>query len=127
MFQLLFKFFLIAHGLIHFLYLGQSRRLFELSPGMVWPDQSWAFSKLLDPEGIRRLASGAALLAGLGFVVGGLAALFQVSWWRGVVIATAVFSTLFYGLFWNRSMSKLPDQGLIAVLINAAVIIFVFS
>jgi hypothetical protein len=126
MFQLLFKFFLIAHGLVHFLYLGHSLRLFELSPGMVWPDRSWVFSKQLGPEGIRRLASGFALLAGLGFVVGGLAALYQVSWWRQVVIVAAVFSTDLYFLFWDRRARKLPDQGLIAVLINIAVFIFVF-
>ncbi len=125
MFQLLFKFFLIAHGLVHFLYLGHSMRLFELSPGMVWPDQSWLFSDRLNPEGIRRLASGASLLAGLGFVVGGLAALFQTNWWRLVVIVAALFSTDLYLLFWDRRVRKLPDQGLIAVLINIAVFIFV--
>jgi len=29
--------FCILHGLVHLLYAGQSRRLFELRPGMVWP------------------------------------------------------------------------------------------
>lgn len=87
---------------------------------------NWVFLKHLGPEGIRRLASGCALLAGLGFVVVGLAALFQVSWWRLVVMATAVFSTDFYFLFWDRSARKLPGQGLIAVLINAAVFGLVF-
>jgi hypothetical protein len=126
MFQILFKLFLIAHGLVHFLYLGQSQRKFELSPGMVWPDQSWLFSDRLGPAWIRRLASGASLLAGVGFVVGGLAALFQDSWWRIVVIAVAALSTLLYLLFWDGSARKLPDQGSIAVLINIAAIIFVF-
>ncbi len=29
--------FIVLHGLVHLLYAGQSRRLFELRPGMVWP------------------------------------------------------------------------------------------
>lgn len=38
--------FLILHALVHLLYAGQSRRFFELRPGMTWPDGSWAFSNL---------------------------------------------------------------------------------
>ena len=42
--------FFVLHGLVHLLYAGQSRRLFELRPKMVWPDGSWAFSQLLGDE-----------------------------------------------------------------------------
>ena len=32
--------FIILHGLVHMLYFGQSRKFFELQPGMTWPDGS---------------------------------------------------------------------------------------
>jgi hypothetical protein len=37
---------------------------------MVWPDRSWAFSKLLGDETTRLLASIAYILTAVGFVVG---------------------------------------------------------
>lgn len=71
--------FLVLHGLVHLLYFGQSRRLFELRPKMVWPDGSWAFSKLVGDtrsspvdETTRLLASVALVLAAIGFMAGGL-------------------------------------------------------
>ena len=36
----IFGVFIVVHVLIHLFYFGQSRRLFELQPGMVWPDGS---------------------------------------------------------------------------------------
>lgn len=39
--------FIVLHGLVHLLYAAHSRRLVELRPEMIWPDGSWAFSKLL--------------------------------------------------------------------------------
>ena len=38
--------FLFLHGMVHLLYAGHSLRLFELRPGLSWPDSSWAFSRL---------------------------------------------------------------------------------
>lgn len=49
--------FLVLHGLIHLLYFGQSARLLELQSGMIWPDGSWIFSKLLGDNGTRTLAA----------------------------------------------------------------------
>ena len=55
----IFGVFLMLHGLVHLLYLGQSQRFFELQPGMTWPDgpgrsrDSWAMA----PRGILRAFS----------------------------------------------------------------------
>jgi len=67
--------FIVLHGLVHLLYFGQSRRFFELQPGMVWPAGSWAFSKLLGEGTTGWLAGIACILAALGFVAGGTAIL----------------------------------------------------
>jgi hypothetical protein len=114
--------FIVLHGLVHLLYLGQSRRLFELQPGMVWPDGSWAFSRVLGDERTRVLASIACVLAALGFVAGGTGILVGQSWWRPLVVGSAAFSTAVFGLCWNGRLQKLNDQGAIAIIINTAIL-----
>ena len=54
--------FFVLHGLVHMLYFGQSIRLFELSPGLLWPDSSWAFSRIMGNQNTRLLASIACVL-----------------------------------------------------------------
>jgi hypothetical protein len=117
--------FTVLHGLVHLLYFGQGWRLFELQPGMAWPDGAWVFSRPLGVEGTRLLASLACILAALGFVAGGAAILLKQSWWRPAVVGAAIFSSLLYLLFWNGKLEKLPDQGLVAILINAAILVAV--
>jgi hypothetical protein len=114
---------IVLHGLIHLLYFGQSRRLFELRPGMIWPDDSWAFSKPLGVPGTRWLASICCVLATVGFVAGGAGMLLGQAWWRPAVASTAVFSSLLYVLFWDGTRRKLSDQGAIAILINIAILV----
>jgi hypothetical protein len=117
--------FLVLHGLIHLLYFGQSARLFELQPGMLWPDGSWAFSKLLGEGGTRTLASIFCILAALGFVIAGVGVLFGQSWWRMVVVASAAFSAVLYIFFWNGRFQRLDGQGAVGILIDAAILVAV--
>jgi hypothetical protein len=117
--------FLILHGLVHLLYFGQSRRLFELRPRMVWPDGSWVFSKLLGAETTRLLASISLILAAIGFVAGGLGIFTGQSWWRPVVVGSATFSTAIYILFWDGKFQALDEKGAVALLINLAILVAV--
>ena len=117
--------FMVLHGLVHLLYLGQSQKVFELQPGMVWPDGSWVFSRLLGERKTRLLASIACALAALGFVAGGAGILVGQSWWRPLVVGSAVFSTAIFVLFWDGRRQKLNDQGAIAILINTAILVAV--
>jgi hypothetical protein len=123
--RFIFGAFTVLHGLVHLLYFGQSRRLFELRPGMVWPDGSWAFSKLLGDGATRLLASISYVLAAIGFVAGGIGILVGQAWWRPVVVGSAAFSAVIVLLFWDGKMRKLDDQGLIALLINVAILLAV--
>jgi hypothetical protein len=117
--------FMVLHGLVHLLYLGQSRRLFELQAGLVWPDGSWAFAKLLGEDATRWLAGVACILAALGFMAGGIAILAGQSWWRPLVVGTAAFSAAIFVLFWDGSLLRLADKGAIAILINLAILLAV--
>jgi hypothetical protein len=117
--------FIVLHGLVHLLYFGQSRRLFELQPGMAWPEGSWAFSKLIGDEAARWLASISCVLAAVGFVAGGIGILVGQAWWGPVVVGSAAFSAAIFILFWDGKLQKLANKGAIAILINGAILVAV--
>jgi hypothetical protein len=115
--------FMVLHGLVHLLYVGQSLRLFELQSGMVWPEGSWAFSRLVGDQATRLVASVSYILAAIGFVAGGAAILLRQAWWRPVVVGSAAFSAVMVFLFWNGKLQRLDNQGGIALLINMAILV----
>jgi hypothetical protein len=123
MFRIILGVFIVLHGLVHLLYFGQSARYFELQPGMVWPDGSWAFSRLLGDEATRILASISCVLAAIGFVAGGIGILVRQAWWRPVVVGSAAFSAVIIVLFWDGVVQNLDDKGLIGFLINIAILV----
>jgi hypothetical protein len=125
MLKLVIGIFMVLHGLVHLFYFGQSQRLFELQADMIWPDGSWAFSKLLGDKATRLLASVACVLAAIGFVAGGVGILLKQGWWRPVLVISAAFSAAIFVLFWDGKMQKLTEKGLIAILINASILIAV--
>ncbi|HEX6386625.1 MAG TPA: hypothetical protein VF177_18300, partial [Anaerolineae bacterium] len=93
-----------------------------LQPGMVWPEGSWAFSKLLGDEATRLLASIALVLAAIGFVAGGIGIVVMQAWWLPVVMGSAVFSAVIFLLFWDGTVQKLDDKGGVGLLINLAIL-----
>jgi uncharacterized membrane protein YphA (DoxX/SURF4 family) len=121
--RVLFGIFVLLHGLVHLLYFGQSARLFELKPGMAWPDGSWAFSRLLGDEAARALASVLLILAALALVAGGIGVLAGQAWRRPVIVGAAAFSSVVYLLLWNGKAQNLDGQGAIGILINAAILV----
>ena len=122
MIRILFGIFIVLHGLVHLLYFGQSTRFFELQPGMVWPDGSWALSSIFGGAATRNLASGLLILAAVGFAAGGLGLFLKQAWWQPVVISSAVFSSTIYMLFWDGAMHSLDNKGGVGILINLAVL-----
>lgn len=117
--------FLVAHAVVHLLYFGQSARLFEMKPGMTWPDGSWVFSNLLGDNSTRTLASIFCILAATGCVIGGAGIFFDQSWWRTVVVGAAAFSIILYILFWNGGLQNLDGQGGVGILIDVAILLMI--
>jgi len=117
--------FLILHGLVHLLYFGQSWRIFQLQPGLLWPDGSWVFSRLLGNDPTRVVASFSLVMAAIGLAVGGIAILLGQAWWQPLVIGSLIFSSILYLVMWNGRIERLSDQGVIGVLINIAILIAV--
>jgi len=112
----------VLHGLVHLLYAGQSRQLFELRRRMTWPGGSWAFSKLLEGETIRQLGTTALTLAALGFVAGGLGLFLGQGWWRPFALGAALLSSTLFILLWDGKLRALDDQGLFGLLINLGIL-----
>jgi hypothetical protein len=125
MWALFLGIFFILHGLVHLLYAGQSKRFFELRPGMTWPDGSWAFSKLLGDETIRLLCAVLLTLAALGFIFAGFGLVFRQDWWRSVVVGSTLFSTAIFLVFWDGKLHSLDDKGGVGLLINLAILVLV--
>jgi len=115
--------FLVLHGLVHLLYSGQSARLFELQPGMAWPDGSWYFKRLLGNEATRVLVSILCILAAIAFVAGGVVVFVSQPWWRSVVVGSAAFSAIIFIVSWDGRVQALANKGLIGILINVAILI----
>lgn len=122
MVRILFGVFIVLHGLVHMLYFGQSARYFELQPGMVWPDGSWAFSRLLGDAAARSLASVLLMLAAIGLVASGIGILASQSWWRPVIVGSTIFSSVIFILFWDGVAQHLDNKGAIGILINVAIL-----
>lgn len=114
--------FLVLHGLVHLLYFGQSSRFFELQPGMVWPDGSWAFSRFVSEAVVRNLASISLVLAAVGFAAAGAGVFLEKGWWQPVAVGSAVFSSVVYILFWDGMIQNLDNKGGVGILINLAVL-----
>jgi hypothetical protein len=127
MLRILFGIFIVLHGLVHLLYFGQSARYFELQPGMVWPDGSWLFSRLLGEGGNRTLASILLVLAAIGFVAAGISVFAGQSWWHPVLVGSAIFSSAIFILFWDGAVQQLDNKGGVGILINLAILVALFG
>jgi len=125
--------FIILHGLVHLLYFAQSQRLFELSPGMLWPEGSWVFSRLSGDDVPKWLSSAVFVLAAITFILaailfvaGGTGVILGQAWWRLIVESAAVFSSIIILIFWDGHRKTFVEQGGIGLLINLAILILIF-
>jgi hypothetical protein len=62
-------------------------------------------------------------LAATGFVAAGIGLFVSQAWWRPAVIAAAAFSSVIFVLFWSGGIQDAPNKGLIAILINLAILV----
>jgi hypothetical protein len=120
--SIIFGIFLILHGLVHWLYAGQSKQVFELVHGMVWPANSWALSKWLGNTTTRLMASFFLILVSLGFFAGGLGLFLHQGWWHLAAGVSAAFSSVIFILLWDGKIQALPDKGGVGILINLGIL-----
>jgi hypothetical protein len=125
MLRILSAIFVVLHGLVHLWYVSLSLGLVEFEPEMGWTGESWLLSRFLGESVTRPLASVVFTLATLVFVVSGAGMLVNTGWWRAGLIGSAIFSTAMVVLYWDGSFEMIVEKGLIALLINAGIIVAV--
>ncbi|MBN2177552.1 MAG: hypothetical protein JW722_07840 [Demequinaceae bacterium] len=114
--------FLIFHGMVHAMYVGQALRWFELRPGMAWPTGAWTLSSLSDGA-LRTVASVAIGTGSLALMLGGAGMLLKWGWADWVVIGGAALATVAHLLLWSGKWSEFGDHGGYGVIINVAAIV----
>ena len=72
------------------------------------------------PDCLERQAPG--IWQALGFVLGGIGIFAKQAWWRPVVVATTVFSSVVYLLFLDGGFQHLDNKGGVGILINLAIL-----
>ena len=114
----------VAHGWAHVWYIILSQRLLEIKQDPGWTGESWLLSRLLEESTTRMVATLGYSASLIGFMVGGASLLLGRDWWRPLIIASTIVSSATIALFWDGEVSKLVDKGLIGLLINIAMILY---
>ncbi|MDZ7731009.1 MAG: hypothetical protein U5K37_08930 [Natrialbaceae archaeon] len=117
---------LVLHGLVHGWFLALALGFVDLEPEMGWTPRSWLLSPLVSEDIVLGLAAMLYLVAMLGFVVGGLGVAGEVSRSQTVLATAAAISTIILVVTWNGHFDQLVEQGLVGVVINIAVLVWVF-
>ncbi len=125
MIRLLFGVFLILHGLVHLWYVTLSQRLVAFQPDMGWTGESWLLSGLLGEGLLRPIASLLFVVAAMAYLASGIGVLSQTNWWQPVLLGAAGISFITILAFWDGDPQMIVQKGLLGVLIDAALILFV--
>ena len=114
--------FIILHGLVHLWYVVLSYRWVEYQPEMGWNGQSWLFSSFLSQATVHSITGVLFFLAALIFVISGIGIFIQASWVNPILLSSAAFSSMVLILFWDGSLDRIVQKGILGVLINLAII-----
>jgi pimeloyl-ACP methyl ester carboxylesterase len=120
--KFLIAFFVILHGLVHLWYVVLSQNLVEFKPEMGWTGRSWILTNLIGSPITRQLAGILYGLAAVALVAGGLGIIFRSNWWQPVLVGSAVLSATIILLFWDGSMERILEKGLLGFLISIAIV-----
>ena len=115
--------FIIFHGLVHLIYMGQSWRFFEMRKGMKWPDDSWFYSRFMGNKSTRLLAGILCFATTCLYVISGIGLLINKLWWHEYAISAIILSSFVYVIFWDGRLQKVNDQGGYGILFNIAILV----
>lgn len=121
--RVFFGIIVLLHGLVHLWFVALAQQWFPYEPEMGWTGESWLFTPLIGDAATRMLSSGLYVLVTLAFVVGAIGMFAQAAWWQTLLVFAAACSTFFILLFFDGKLDMIVQKGLIAVLINAAILV----
>ncbi|TVQ64842.1 MAG: hypothetical protein EA379_00690 [Phycisphaerales bacterium] len=122
--QVPFGLFLVCHGLVHAIYVGHARRLFEVRSGVVWPDGSWALSRTLGDPAARWFVAVTFSLVAAAFTVAAIALVLRQPWWAPLAGSAAAVSALALLLAWDGRLHDSAVQGAYAVVLDVVIAVF---
>ncbi len=126
MLKVLSGIFVVLHGLVHLWYVVLSFGLVEFQPDMGWTGESWLLTGPLGEPAARSLAGILYAVASVVFVAGGVGIFAGADWWRSLLMGSAIFSSVLVLLYWDGGMDMIVQKGLVGLLINIAVIVFIW-
>ncbi len=114
--------FLIAHGWAHIWPVAVSQGWARIQDAG-WTGESWLLSWM--PSGSLVLLSTLGYSISLaGFAVSGVLLLLGQGWGKTLILPSAILSSLTILLFWDGRLTAILEKGLIGLLINLALIIY---
>ena len=115
--------FLVLHGFVHAWYVVLAQELVPYEPAMGWTGRSWALTSWLGEPTTRMIATVWYGLAGIAFVVGGIAVLAQAAWWRPALAVASIISALAITVFWDGNGEMLMQKGVIGLVISLVTLV----
>jgi len=115
---------LMLHGLVHVWYIVLAQGWVEYQTEMGWTGSSWLLSSRVSENALSWIVTLGYGIAAAGFVMGGVGNITNQVWSQAVLLFSAVFSSLLLIVFWDGNLSLLVEKGLLGVLINLALIVF---
>ena len=115
--------FLVLHGLVHAWYVVLAQELVPFEAAMGWTGRSWALTSWLGEPTTRMIATVWYGLAGIAFVVGGIAVLAQAAWWRPALAVASIISALAITVFWDGNGEMLMQKGVIGLAISLVTLV----
>ncbi len=119
--------FIILHGLVHAMYLGQALQWFELREGMAWPVGARFLPSGIS-DGVLRTSTAIAIgIAAAALVAGGVGILLDARWGGSVTVTAAIVVSLLHVLLWDGDIKTSPDQGLYGIIINVVIVAWILA
>jgi hypothetical protein len=115
--------FLVLHGFVHAWYVVLAQELVPYEPAMGWTGRSWALTSWLGEPTAHMVATVWYGLAGIAFVVGGIAVLAQAAWWRPALAVASIISALAITVFWDGNGEMLMQKGVIGLVISLVTLV----
>jgi hypothetical protein len=116
--------FLVAHGIAHVWSISLSQGWASINEAN-WAARSWILSGLLSDQVVRTLSTLAYSLSLIGFVAAGGLILLGYAWGKMLIVPTAILSALTIIVFWDGRLTMLTEKGVIGLVINIALIVYV--
>ena len=114
--------FVALHGLVHLWYVVLSQGLVEFRPEMGWTGRSWILTNLIGSPITRLLAGMLYGLAAVALVTGSISIFSRSNWGQPVLVGSAVLSATIILLFWDGSLERIVEKGLLGFLISIAIV-----